>query len=342
MGDLYNRFYAQHLATAVRAVGGTQAVVDLVTRYLHRPSTQLSQGSELKRFHRYLNEYNLPFHLPVRPGTLMNYIAYLYESNCISGVSLSHYLTPISTLHQRLDLPNPVVDPLVVAVKRAYVNLDSETEEPESVRGGIPAQVMRKIFDHGLASPPSALRDVALLCFMYLFGAREYSALHLKLEHVEFDTARSVLRVRFPVKMRARNRLHALEYPLSRTTRRSKVYPLTVLESWHAFRSQCSGVYYFSPNDIPLSAGYASTALTTLLQLLHIPHPSGVVYSSHSLRRGAATAMHLLQFDDAFRLYWFGWKRADMIQLYTDPSLVLHGDVARAEWFFGVLQPHSR
>jgi hypothetical protein len=106
-------------------------------------------------------------------------------------------------------------------------------------------------------------------------------------------------------------------------------------------RSPHAALWSFSPAEASAEWGAASTTsawLALSLRTVNTSAPAGFKWTSHSLRKGAASAANCIGAPLPFTKYMGGWAKNNSVteRKYTDPTMT-H---VHAAWrFFGRLAP---
>ncbi|CAN8064056.1 unnamed protein product [Agarophyton chilense] len=205
----------------------------------------------------------------------------------VSSLSLPQYRSAVRTMHSKLNLPlppTPTEYPPLPRVIKAYKKWESELFPLADVRVGMGAGLARQIWRKGMAAGTSAtcVRDAAMVVFAFIFGLRESSVLHIKVEDIYVLTShRCEVLVRF---LKGRTTDEAvLRGPRSYVPpgQDEVEMPLSLVVK-HLSMPGSDSQYLFSGRR-PI-AGWMQQRLQLLLESEGVRAPEGYCDSSHSMR----------------------------------------------------------
>lgn len=240
-------------------VGGDQVVM-LLTDHTEAQGTAAARATEWRAFCEYREETGRE---DLASGVdMVCFVGWLCEERSrgkrkVSSRSLPQYLSAVRTMHGKLGLPLPPSPseffPLQ-QVLRAYRNWESSRFPMNSVRVGLSAAVLKKLWERGMDDNASlvCVRDVAMVVFAFVFGLRESSVMGIRVDDVRVLTARKCEVIVRKVKgrtseeaLRRGPRVYAVPEEVENPT------PLSVLEKFVSLRSS-SSEFLFSPELLPL------------------------------------------------------------------------------------------
>ena len=296
--------------------------------------------------------------LDATPQTIVRYLAWLCDRGTVAAGSLQPYLSSINRFLQD-HLRAPVaLGPLVVSAKKGYAHLQTALT-PATPRTFLPPTVAYKILvsaermcqNPDLASAPSglrlSLRAAAAVLLNYIFFARASTGVLAQTNDFAVTPSAIVLFKRIlkgrqtdPV-----NRLPTVQVPVSAVPRVAAVLSafLTARQTWWSAAARpLPAALWALPSDSAPDLWNSST-MTQWLQmsctLVGEQPPPGFVWTSHSLRSGAATAANAAGVPLPQIRFFGDWATNSSVVLdYIDPTLL---PSPAGELFFGWLSPLS-
>ncbi len=270
----------------------------------------------------------------------------------MSHVNLQPYLSAINRFFVD-HLREPIaLGPMVVAAKHGYKNLQVSLEEP-SVRIPLPASAALQflVFAESLMSCPGlyliALRATLAVLINFCFCNRAGTGVNARHGDLGVDSSFITLYKRV-VKGRQDGELTtAAQIPCKGVFHRlAIILAVFFLEQHRAFvRASSSPTWLWQlPTDVAPSSWTSHTLSTWLRDVCAevdppVQAPPGFLYSSHSLRSGAASAANAVGVSLAHIRWLGGWSRtSDVVQDYISPAVQFSPE---AFAFFGWLTPSA-
>jgi hypothetical protein len=315
-------------------------------------NTWASYDAKFHKFHDFCDTHGLRS-LPASTATVLRYILYLFREDRVHGSSLQPYLSAINRVHRDLNLPAPADGHLVNTARRGFTRLHTQAAAPRpgevtaptrAQRSPVPAQLVMRAVQHGLHTTDAFVRTCcAIVVHAFLFAARASSVIGVPVSAYAFEADGSLT---FREDMRKTGGpSRVLRVPLLGSPEQ---HPLALLRRHYARRLQSATQHDVNPaqvalffhRDLPVTSPSAmiSHALTTVLRAIDCTVPSGVPYTSHSLRSGAATAAIASGAPLPTVMAWCGWRSLSSAQRYIDPTV---RSSPATDLFFSFLRPSS-
>lgn len=315
-------------------------------------NTWRSYDTKFAQFAKFCEQYGLQ-PLPAATSTVLRYTLQLFRDDRVHGASLQPYLSAINRMHRDHSLPVPASGHLVSTVRRGFVKLHTANIAPRpgtvtsarsSARAPLPPAVAFKAVQLGLAPDTDDLLRCccAIVVHAFLFSARASSVVGVPVSAYSFhDDGSLVFREDFR-KTGGSSRLLTVPFvahPLG------DLHPLRFLRVFHAarlsaraapdIRRPARALFFHSGLDGSSASAFVSDALQRVLAAIHFSVPSGVSYSSHSLRSGAATAALAIGAPLPVVMGWGSWRSLTSVQRYIDATVT---PTASASVFFAFLR----
>jgi len=312
-------------------------------RWGRRSNTWASYDSKLlKWFHFCTVVWPAAGHAPLKPfpaepAHVLAYLGYLCEQDRVHASSLQPYLSAINAFHADLGHPKPAIGSLVHLARRGFGELEGEMDPDRARRGPLPAQVALQIVLFGLQQSSSAhqVRVCACIGLQFAFFARSDTGINARCDDLALDA-------------------HGLHWR-ERTKTLSRLTPATLSCPSHASSpglhqliarfldlrgtTAPDSPLWRLPSDTYSELQWRPCLIDTWLQealgWVAATPPPGVLWSSHSLRSGGATAALSIGVDVFTIARWGIWAAVTSVQPYIDP--LVRGDAA-AVTFFGHLR----
>lgn len=312
-------------------------------------SSYATYSTGLKRFLEFCSREGTD-PLTAGTGTVVRYIAYLGQQGTVAAGSLQPYLSAINRWRQDLGAPAVAMGPLVTAARKGLARLQQDTE-PQPVRVALPASVACRLLLlaefrlSALQAAPSterlgSLREVLAALTSYLFFGRGAAQARLLSADLAVDDVNITFLHRSTKGRQGRPQqaLPLVSVPSDQHPRMAAL--LRSYISFHSVLVRSPFLWAVLPSmerpgswtaDIMTSWLHASCVAVGALP------PPGFSWTSHSLRKGAASAAVAcgvpLQ-----TVKWYGdWARdSDVVHDYVDASF-LPDDPAR--YWFGWRSP---
>lgn len=300
--------------------------------------------------------------LPATSSTCALFVAHLHDRGTVQPESLQPYLSAINRAHRDIlgvD-PGPAGGTDVNNIIRGW-RLERASSAPSAirdVRAPLPAEVALRALRAAAEMPTikpgpecfALLRRFRSLLYVGLgfqLMARSDTDIHLQVDDVWLD-ADSI-----------RIRLQAEKGRRGDPERRVLAIPLNTVGGLlaRALRRWLAGAAYFrshglvangdksfwrAPGD-PTTWTSSSSACTAWLAeataFIEASPPTGQCWTSHSLRKGAATAAHAVAVPVHIISFYGGWQQSSGV-VHTYIDLTVTGDVAAAA-FFAWMRPRA-
>lgn len=325
-----------HVASVAGASVSAIHAAELVTKFAWSGRTELTRDSQWKAWVEFCAEDDRQ-PLPVTEGSLLAFIGWLKMSKergtrSVGSSSIPQYLSAVRRMHE-LYTGRPVPTyPFVDVVIRAYGKWEEQQYPKESVRCGIDATIMLRVWNLGMHTPSLyMLRDCAVCVFTYCMnGLRESSTMSMEAVKVHFRDDELLARLCYWKGRRASNE------PLVSYCRVSREVssPMDLFKRWDQSRGNHVRFFGMSGEPEAYQKESLTRALSRCLDALSITPPADGKFTSHSLRIGAHTEQVLLGIPLPVRMARFGWGKnsEEMATLYFDRTIRTSG---ASVWFFG-------
>lgn len=330
----------------------TETLLGLVSSAL-APSTISTYASRWAQFARFCEARRLRC-LPATPETVALFVTYLFTIGSVKPDSVGPYISAINTAHRDVLAPEPGGSPLVKQVRAGWRRrVSGEPGVQRDRRLPLPASVALRALRAGLAlvqqrMPPQEtarrLRPLAFVALTFATLMRASSAVPLARDDVAHGAAEIVVRPRV---IKGGQLKSTLPSPKRLPTPHCRDLNLLLL-SWRVAQNEAFAAARATP---PLRAAAASqwqlpgeslrnaSALATawvqdVCERLGAKAPLGGKYTSHSLRKGGASAAYAVGVNLRDLCDLGDWAPGSPVPMkhYIDLSVVAC-DAARA--FFG-------
>mmetsp|Transcript_21463 Transcript_21463/g.51206 ORF Transcript_21463/g.51206 Transcript_21463/m.51206 type:complete len:594 (-) Transcript_21463:313-2094(-) len=308
------------------------------------PSSMKSYTSCFKKFLQFCSEEDI---LPQQVTTnhIVRYIAWIAREGRIAADSLQPYLSAVNKFLKD-HLQEPVATgPMIAAARRGFRQLQEDLI-PSAHRVAIPASFALACLDHAereknatLLPRLLSLRNCLVVATNFLFPVRGSTMAGLLKDDFVIDDSSFTFFCRTCKGFTGNNLKNKplLQIPISANTRLA-----VLLRVWKEKQALIFGKKQFShfwqlPHEIPekWSADTVSRWLQQAAAQLNYAAPTGEKWSSHSLRKGGASAANAAGVNLALIRYLGAWAKTSHVVLdYIDP-LMLPDEASRA--FFGWL-----
>jgi len=296
---------------------------------------------------------------PASPATVVLYIAHLHDRGGVSPHSLQPYLSAINRYHRDalgID-PGPAVGPDITNVVRGWKQECADgigDVTPVDQRVALPASVAMRALQAAAAMPRldtykqcQEYRSLMYTGLGFALMARSDTDAHLLLDDVGITDTDAWFRLRAEKGTRTRRVRRILRIPKSAANGLLH----GVISRWisgqrllhnnplfgASFRAQQN--FWRLPGDASVwssSSTICTQWLSHATDLLGCSAPPGFKWTSHSLRKGAATAANAIGASLHTICYHGGWSvKSGVVHDYIDPSIV--ADSAAAAFFAWLL-----
>eukprot|EP00873_Tetraselmis_striata_P014922 jgi/Tetstr1/435186/TSEL_002642.t1 len=299
-----------------------------------RRSSELQEPCEatfrLAQFAEFCHDSENISPLEATTATVVRYVAWIGERGHVAAKSLQPYLSAINTFFELHNLVPIAKDSLHLTSARPY-RFVSKAEL--------------------IVSPPypqSHLDYRALLASVvnFLFFARGLTGVSCRVQDVHVDTYNITLQI-YREKGRAGRRgpddLRVLLLPVSEHPRVARLlrYFIDNVQSVPLVTVGLATSNFWAVNvaeqSKPWTAATMSDWLSTAINLVNAAPPAGTSWTSHSLRKGAASAANAIGAPLSHIRYQGGWAtNSDVVLDYIDPNVL---PSPGAWFFFGHIAP---
>jgi hypothetical protein len=280
----------------------------------HRPSTVTSYDQKWIKFENFTAQVQDDAGAPrmsalsASSHTVVTYLGYLLESGTISVKSLQLHLSVINVVHNDFEYLPPECGHLVKLARKGFAELQGSCMlQPHQVTA-FPAEHTFTIVTYGPRPNDSRhhIRVCACLAAQFTFFSRADSgvlALSSRVSSAQVDPD---------------NCFNMLRWKMIHNHDDTDLY-------WF---------FQGHPVSLATNSGIITEWLLLLLVELDIPTPPGVKWTGHSLRRGGASAAHVIDVSIVVIMTWGLWKSLASALLYIDVSVRPSSEVL---FFFGHL-----
>ena len=334
----------------LRAVLGEGPDADTAIRLLARgaPTTLASYDSKWARFQEYCDAHGRSC-LPAEPSTCALYVAHIANKGTVRASSLQPYLSAINWVHKDIMLTadGPATGPLLTRLRQGLaIEQAQEPAVAANVRVALPADVAWRALQKGLSmhtvktlEHARVLRACTAVALGFLTMGRADTTVHLRPGDIFWDKNMLYITLQHEKgrSRRADFAARTVTFPVNPTN----LPLLHLLHAWHKFRDSWGhGNVYFGLKGerAPTSPSAALSAwLILVCQLLDVHPPPGCTWSSHSLRKGGASAANAIGVPTAQIRLIGGWQRQSAVVLDYIDAAVLQSP--GAWFFFGAFAP---
>eukprot|EP00873_Tetraselmis_striata_P035403 jgi/Tetstr1/455667/TSEL_042478.t1 len=297
-------------AAAVDELG--QRTLDLLSSSL-RAQTLKSYAGRLAQFAEFCHDSENISPLEATTATVVRYVAWIGERGHIAAKSLQPYLSAINTFFELHNL---------VPIAKDSLHLTSARQSHLDYRALLASVVN------------------------FLFFARGLTGVSCRVQDVHVDTYNITLQI-YREKGRAGRRgpddLRVLLLPVSEHPRVARLlrYFIDNVQSVPLVTIGLATSNFWAVNvaeqSKPWTAATMSDWLSTAVNLVNAAPPAGTSWTSHSLRKGAASAANAIGAPLSHIRYQGGWAtNSDVVLDYIDPNVL---PSPGAWFFFGHIAP---
>lgn len=274
--------------------------------------------------------------LPVTEAHFVAFIGWLTlergrGGHQICSSSVPQYMSAVRQMQLTLTGVSVQSYPFVQHVLRAYKRWEEDKLPMSSVRCGISADSMQRIWGLGMSTTSiRMLRDTAACVLAFCFnGLRESSVLSLEEDAVVIHEMKITARL-CVVKGQAASRVPLVAYH----RHGNMASPIDLLKKWTQARGRHPRFFGIPGEVTDWPRQGLTRAVKVVLQEVGVDPPAGGKFTSHSLRIGAHTEQLLIGLPLEVRLARFGWgpNSQEMAALYFDRTIQV---TAASFWFFG-------
>eukprot|EP00873_Tetraselmis_striata_P043540 jgi/Tetstr1/463804/TSEL_008619.t1 len=329
-----------------------QRTLDLLSSSLSA-QTLKSYAGRLSQFAEFCHDSENISPLEATTATVVRYVAWIGERGHIAAKSLQPYLSAINTFFEMHNLVPIAKDSLHLTSARRGLMLRQRRLDAAPLRVPLPADVAYRFVSKAelivsAPYPESHLDYRALLASVvnFLFFARGLTGVSCRAQDVHVDTYNITLQI-YREKGRAGRRgpgdLRVLLLPVSEHPRVARLlhYFIDNVQSVPLVTVGLAASNFWAVNvaeqSKPWTAATMSDWLSTAVNLVNAAPPAGTSWTSHSLRKGAASAANAIGAPLSHIRYQGGWAtNSDVVLDYIDPNVL---PSPGAWFFFGHIAP---
>eukprot|EP00873_Tetraselmis_striata_P000770 jgi/Tetstr1/421034/TSEL_012079.t1 len=329
-----------------------QRTLDLLSSSLSA-QTLKSYAGRLSQFAEFCHDSENISPLEATTATVVRYVAWIGERGHIAAKSLQPYLSAINTFFELHNLVPIAKDNLHLTSARRGLMLRQRRLDAAPLRVPLHADVAYRFVSKAelivsAPYPESHLDYRALLASVvnFLFFARGLTGVSCRAQDVHVDTYNITLQV-YREKGRAGRRgpddLRVLLLPVSEHPRVARLlrYFIDNVQSVPLVTVGLAASNFWAVNvaeqSKPWTAATMSDWLSTTVNLVNAAPPAGTSWTSHSLRKGAASAANAIGAPLSHIRYQGGWAtNSDVVLDYIDPNVL---PSPGAWFFFGHIAP---
>eukprot|EP00873_Tetraselmis_striata_P016408 jgi/Tetstr1/436672/TSEL_025467.t1 len=289
-----------------------QRTLDLLSSSLSA-QTLKSYAGRLSQFAEFCHDSENISPLEATTATVVRYVAWIGERGHIAAKSLQPYLSAINTFFELHNL---------VPIAKDSLHLTSARQSHLDYRALLASVVN------------------------FLFFARGLTGVSCRVQDVHVDTYNITLQI-YREKGRAGRRgpddLRVLLLPVSEHPRVARLlrYFIDNIQSVPLVTVGLAASNFWAVNvaeqSKPWTAATMSDWLSTAVNLVNVAPPAGTSWTSHSLRKGAASAANAIGAPLSHIRYQGGWAtNSDVVLDYIDPNVL---PSPGAWFFFGHIAP---
>eukprot|EP00873_Tetraselmis_striata_P026188 jgi/Tetstr1/446452/TSEL_033993.t1 len=329
-----------------------QRTLDLLSSSLSA-QTLKSYAGRLSQFAEFCHDSENISPLEATTATVVRYVAWIGERGHIAAKSLQPYLSAINTFFELHNLVPIAKDSLHLTSARRGLMLRQRRLDAAPLRVPLPADVAYRFVSKAelivsAPYPESHLDYRALLASVvnFLFFARGLTGVSCRVQDVHVDTYNITLQI-YREKGRAGRRgpddLRVLLLPVSEHPRVARLlhHFIDNVQSVPLVTVGLAASNVLAVNvaeqSKPWTAATMSDWLSTTVNLVNAAPPAGTSWTSHSLRKGAASAANAIGAPLSHIRYQGGWAtNSDVVLNYIDPNVL---PSPGAWFFFGHIAP---
>eukprot|EP00873_Tetraselmis_striata_P037228 jgi/Tetstr1/457492/TSEL_044074.t1 len=323
-----------------------QRTLDLLSSSLSA-QTLKSYAGRLSQFAEFCHDSENISPLEATTANVVRYVAWIGERGHIAAKSLQPYLSAINTFFELHNLVPIAKDSLHLTSSRRGLMLRQRRLDAAPLRVPLPADVAYRFVSKAelivsAPYPESHLDYRALLASVvnFLFFARGLTGVSCRAQDVHVDTYNITLQI-YREKGRAGRRgpddLRVLLLPVSEHPRVARLlrYFIDNVQSVPLVTVGLAASNFWAVNvaeqSKPWTAATMSDWLSTAVNLVNAAPPAGTSWTSHSLRKGAASAANAIGAPLSHIRYQGGWAtNSDVVLDYIDPNVL----PSPGAWFF--------
>eukprot|EP00873_Tetraselmis_striata_P020367 jgi/Tetstr1/440631/TSEL_028941.t1 len=329
-----------------------QRTLDLLSSSLSA-QTLKSYAGRLSQFAEFCHDSENISPLEATTATVVRYVAWIGERGHIAAKSLQPYLSAINTFFELHNLDPIAKDSLHLTSARRGLMLRQRRLDAAPLRVPLPADVAYR-FDTKAELIVSApypeyhhnFRALLASVVNFMFFARGLTGVSCRVRDVHVDDYNITLQV-YREKGRAGRRgpddLRVLLLPVSEHPRVARLlrHFIDNVQSVPLVSVGLAASNFWAvtvaEQSKPWTAATMSDWLSTAVNLVNAAPPAGTSWTSHSLRKGAASAANAIGVPLSHIRYQGGWAtNSDVVLDYIDPNVL---PSPGAWFFFGHIAP---
>eukprot|EP00873_Tetraselmis_striata_P037561 jgi/Tetstr1/457825/TSEL_044370.t1 len=329
-----------------------QRTLDLLSSSLSA-QTLKSYAGRLSQFAEFCHDSENISPLEATTATVVRYVAWIGERGHIEAKSLQPYMYAINTFFELHNLVPIAKDSLHLTSARRGLMLRQRRLDAAPLRVPLPADVAYRFVSKAklIVSAPYPeyhLDFRALLASVvnFLFSATGLTGVSCRVQDVHVDTYNITLQI-YREKGRAGRRgpddLRVLLLPVSEHPRVARLlhHFIDNVQSVPLVTVDLAASNFWAVNvaeqSKPWTAATMSDWLSTAVNLVNAAPHAGTSWTSHSLRKGAASAANAIGAPLSHIRYQGGWAtNSDVVLDYIDPNVL---PSPGAWFFFGHIAP---
>lgn len=320
-------------------------------------TTASTYGSALNLFVEFCEDERLR-PLNVTPVDIVRYIAWIGCRGSVAADSLQPYLSAINRFLQDHGRAPVAQGPIISDARRGLRNSQIDLS-PQAARVALPAPVAHKILQHAQLLTSQLdwttaeeatlhlVRAMTATITAYCFFNRSETGLKCHTADLVVDSHHITLFKRVAKGHKAdlhhQKQLHQLDASALPAVANLLTAYLAGRRAYcrSKLHQPPEALWAFLPSDAASrwTSATQTSWLTAAVQAVNCHPPAGFSWSSHSLRKGAASAAHAIGVPLEKIRYMGGWSKTSMVVLdYIDPTMQAS---EAAVLFFGHLMPAS-
>eukprot|EP00873_Tetraselmis_striata_P017365 jgi/Tetstr1/437629/TSEL_026296.t1 len=329
-----------------------QRTLDLLSSSLGA-QTLKSYAGRLSQFAEFCHDSENISPLEATTATVVRYVAWIGERGHIAAKSLQPYLSAINTFFELHNLDPIAKDSMHLTSARRGLMLRQRRLDAAPLRVPLPADVAYRFVTKAelIVSAPYPeyhhnFRALLASVVNFMFFARGLTGVSCRVRDMHVDDYNITLQV-YREKGRAGRRgpddLRVLLLPVSEHPRVARLlhHFIDNVQSVPLVSVGLAASNFWAVNvaeqSKPWTAATMSDWLSTAVNLVNAAPPAGTSWTSHSLRKGAASAANAIGVPLSHIRYQGGWAtNSDVVLDYIDPNVL---PSPGAWFFFGHIAP---
>eukprot|EP00873_Tetraselmis_striata_P002203 jgi/Tetstr1/422467/TSEL_013305.t1 len=309
--------------------------------------TLKSYAGRLSRFAEFCHDSENISPLEATTATVVRYVAWIGERGHIGDKSLQPYLSAINTFFELHNLDPIAKDSLHLTSARRGLMLLQRRLEAAPLRVPLPADVAYRFVTKAepIVSVPTPeyqhdFRALVASDVNFMFFARGLTGVSCRVRDVhvdDYNITMHVYREKGRAGRRGRDDLRVLLLPVAEHPRVARLmhHFIDTIQSVPLVTVALAETNFWavtpSEQSKPWTAATMSDWLSISVRLVGVAPPAGTSWTSHILRKGAASAANAIGVPLSHIRYQGGWAtNSDVVLDYIDPSVL----PSRGAWFF--------